>query len=246
MWLAVDSGNTRVKWARMAGDKLLSHQAVEKTRFALPRREGFDAIWVSHTGSRADLRRVKSALAGRGPVHFAVSQRRLAGLSNTYRDPAALGADRWLCLLAAWQRRAVRRRGAVVVSAGTAITIDVLQASGRFVGGLILPGLALMPLALAQHTPLPRAKATAAKAKAATAVATASLPRETAAAMAAGAVFAAAGAVQAVRRRHAPGAPLFLTGGDAEALQPHLPQARLLPQLLFAGMASLRREARHG
>ena len=234
MWLAVDSGNTRVKWARMTGDRITSHRAVEKARFALPPREQFDSIWVSHVGSRADLQRIKKALAGRGRVNFVSSQRKAAGVTNTYRTPSDLGADRWLCLLAAWRRRAVQRHGAVVVSAGTAITIDVLQADGRFVGGVILPGISLMPAALAQHTPLAAVRVRPSLA--------AGVPKDTAAGMAAGAVLAAVGAVIAVRRRYAPGAQVLLTGGDADLLKPHLPQAHHLPRLLFAGMMCLRRE----
>lgn len=235
MWLAVDSGNTRVKWAQMQGGKVCATGAAAKARFVPPRTADCSAVWVSHVGSAADWKRLQKKLAGTAPLHRVASRDRAAGVRNLYQLPQQLGSDRWLCLLAARQLPAVRRRGAVVVSAGTALTIDILHADGSFAGGWIVPGLAAMASSLARYTPLPPVQmqhaVTAASAP----------PRETAAAIAAGAHLAAAAAVQAARRRHAPGACIVLTGGDADLLKPHLPRARLHPQLIFQGMAALRR-----
>ena len=77
-------------------------------------------------------------------------------LRNGYRDPMQLGADRWHALIGA---RAVRPRGTLlVVSAGTATTVDTLTDDGRFVGGVIAPGIRLMHDSLARGTArLPRA-----------------------------------------------------------------------------------------
>jgi len=70
---------------------------------------------------------------------------------NRARHPETVGADRLAQASAAW----TRTQGAcVVVSMGTAITIDVVNRKGEFVGGLIAPGLRLMARALHDHTAL--------------------------------------------------------------------------------------------
>ncbi len=80
---------------------------------------------------------------------FAQSSSCHAGVTNAYAScPESLGVDRWLGLLAA------RRLGkdVCVVDCGSAITLDVLRASGRHEGGYILPGLDMMARALLQET----------------------------------------------------------------------------------------------
>ena len=56
------------------------------------------------------------------------------GVTNTYQPPERLGADRWAALIAA---RAHQRGAVCVVDAGTAVTIDALDAHGVFRGGAI-------------------------------------------------------------------------------------------------------------
>jgi type III pantothenate kinase len=71
-------------------------------------------------------------------------------LRNGYRNPMQLGADRWHAMLAA--RSAYPNRALVVVNAGTATTVDCVSADGRFVGGVIAPGVRLMFDSLARRT----------------------------------------------------------------------------------------------
>jgi type III pantothenate kinase len=69
---------------------------------------------------------------------------------NLYERPEQLGPDRWAALIAA---RALHPAGAaLVVNAGTATTVDMLSADGRFLGGAILPGVELMRFVLHEHT----------------------------------------------------------------------------------------------
>ena len=76
-------------------------------------------------------------------------------LVNGYRDPAQLGADRWHAMIAA--RQSFPGQPLVVVCAGTATTVDSVDASGRFLGGAIAPGTSLMADSLAHGTAgLPR------------------------------------------------------------------------------------------
>jgi type III pantothenate kinase len=78
----------------------------------------------------------------------------------TYRDvplpirvdePARVGIDRLLAALAA-DRLRQRDRAAIVVDLGTAITVDLVEPDGAFVGGAILPGIATSARALAEKT----------------------------------------------------------------------------------------------
>src|SRR5436190_10115346 len=77
------------------------------------------------------------------------SQAEQLGVANGYRDPAQLGSDRWAALIAA---NRVGPGHKLVVNAGTALTIDALTAEGRFLGGVIVPGPALMRHSLDRGT----------------------------------------------------------------------------------------------
>ena len=60
------------------------------------------------------------------------------GVKNAYRDPGRLGADRWMALIAAAE---MVSGNAIVLDAGSAITVDLLRADGQHLGGAILPGI---------------------------------------------------------------------------------------------------------
>ncbi|OZA92769.1 MAG: type III pantothenate kinase, partial [Polaromonas sp. 39-63-203] len=85
---------------------------------------------------------------------WVVSSAREAGVINGYDHPARLGADRWVAMIGA--RHLLLARGVtkpcVVVMVGTAVTVEALDASGRFLGGIILPGHGIMLRALESGT----------------------------------------------------------------------------------------------
>jgi type III pantothenate kinase len=68
---------------------------------------------------------------------------------NAYDQPAQLGSDRWAALIAARQRV---KQACLVVNCGTATTVDALSSQGVFLGGLILPGVGLMMQSLLKNT----------------------------------------------------------------------------------------------
>ena len=76
---------------------------------------------------------------------FLHSQASLCGVTNAYQAPERLGTDRWANLIAA---HAYYPGPAVIIDCGTAITIDALDAAGKHLGGLIVPGMDLMSAAL--------------------------------------------------------------------------------------------------
>jgi type III pantothenate kinase len=148
---------------------------------------------------------------------------------NAYDDPARLGADRWAALIGA---RGWHAGPALVVMAGTATTIDVLDAAGRFRGGLILPGLDLMRQALARNTAgLPQASGTYRD-----------LPTNTDDAIESGILMATLGAIERMAARACRPVSadfcVLLSGGAADLLAPHieLPLMRI-DNLVLEGLA---------
>lgn len=156
MKLLVDIGNSRVKWAfgTTAGFIALgeaTHNVPEELRALLDAEYDPGEIRVANVaGAEAGARVVVSLQErfGIAPV-LARSAASGAGVRNGYVDPPQLGVDRWLAICAAFDRY---RAPVCVVDAGTATTIDVVDAGGQHLGGLILPGLTLMQSALFGNT----------------------------------------------------------------------------------------------
>jgi type III pantothenate kinase len=91
-----------------------------------------------------------------------------AGVKIRYPKPASIGADRLANVAAALSLGSLP---AIVVDFGTAVTFDVIDASGAYLGGIIAPGLAtaasalhertaLLPLTKIQHIASPIGKST--------------------------------------------------------------------------------------
>lgn len=164
-FLAVDIGNTRLKWALyekpLPGAAMVAHGAVF-----------LEAIDGLAEGSWRDLPAPSSMLgsvvAGEGvrrrteeqlelwdvEPRWVVSSAEACGVVNGYDHPVRLGVDRWVALIGARHRILARgpARPALVVMVGTAVTVDALDTEGRFLGGLILPGYGLMLRALEMGT----------------------------------------------------------------------------------------------
>lgn len=174
MLIAIDAGNTRLKFGvRASGDPIrgdwLQVGALE-TQDADAIARTFSALAASGiNGSSAPTQAIVSNVAGENVaariaqalsvwsalsvsssrVRWVRSPAQQLGVTNGYAEPARLGTDRWCALVAAWHRR---RAATIVVNCGTATTVDYLDARGRFVGGMIVPGYALMKRALAGNT----------------------------------------------------------------------------------------------
>jgi type III pantothenate kinase len=80
---------------------------------------------------------------------FLVSTRSVCGVTNAYADPARLGVDRWLALVAGWNKY---RENVCVIDCGSAVTADLVRADGTHLGGYIIPGSYMMQQALIQRT----------------------------------------------------------------------------------------------
>jgi type III pantothenate kinase len=136
------------------------------------------------------------------------------GVANGYSDPGQLGPDRWAALIAAHHGTQGHK---LVVNVGTALTIDALTADGRFLGGLIVPGPALMRRSLDRGTA--GLRLTEGRFQ--------DLPRCTPDAITSGAIAAGVGAIDLLRdamaRQGVAPASVVVSGGGAAEVAPHLP-----------------------
>lgn len=152
--LLIDVGNSRTKWAVVAGERWEASGAAERADQAIGQVLGPAPVQVgvAVTGSEAAQGALVRALADRWPrveVRQAASGSRFGDLRNAYGKPDNMGVDRWLGMIAAWRPG---EGGCCVIDAGTAITVDLVDAAGRHAGGWIAPGIALMQGALAAGT----------------------------------------------------------------------------------------------
>jgi type III pantothenate kinase len=225
-FLAVDVGNTRLKWALYAapapGAEMVAHGAVfleaidqlaEGQWRDLPPPESMLGSIVAGEGIR---RRTEEQLeVWDVEPRWVVSGASACGVTNGYDHPTRLGVDRWVALIGA--RHRILARGAprpiLVVMVGTAVTVDALDTGGNFLGGLILPGFGLMLRALEMGT---------AGLKAPTGEAV-EFPTNTSDALMSGGADAIAGAVERMHRkllkRCGQEPALLMSGGAAVKLQ---------------------------
>ena len=216
MILAIDAGNSRTKWGVFdARGRLVAQGAQDNARLdALAQHvetwKGCRKLLLSSVAGPAVDSALQAIAESLGlPLHRVHSSAEAGGVRNGYRSPEQLGSDRWLAMIAAWQRY---REPCVLASAGTALTIDALSSHGQFLGGLIVPGVRLMLTALHTGTAaLPLSEG-----------AWCEFPTNTDDAMVSGTLSAAAGAIE---RMHAAlqaseGRPVrcLLAGGDADRL----------------------------
>jgi len=67
------------------------------------------------------------------------SQRKYKSLTNSYKEPKLLGSDRWLAMIASYEKS--NKSSFITIDIGSAMTIDVVDSLGNHQGGLIFPGL---------------------------------------------------------------------------------------------------------
>jgi type III pantothenate kinase len=246
-FLAIDVGNTRLKWAQYAaphpGAAMLAQGAVfletiddlaEKEWKGLAAPASMLGCVVAGEGFR---RRVEEQLELWDlEPRWVVSSAHACGVTNGYDHPNRLGVDRWVALIGARHRALAHgaARPALVVMVGTAVTVDALDAEGRFLGGLILPGFGLMLRALEMGT---------AGLKAPTGEVV-DFPTNTSDALMSGGADAIAGAIERMHRKllaRTGQAPLLImTGGAAVKLAPITDlRFETVDTLIFEGLLQL-------
>ena len=177
-YLLIDCGNTRIKWALLddlsiAPSDLLG-KITEKTGLGHAWRaygarphaefEQLQADWrnlpelqqviianVAGPHVREQILEKLQAVCRQLPkIEWFASSLQRAGVHNGYHQPSQLGCDRFAAVIGA--HAMLPGKNILVANCGTATTLDGITASGQFIGGMILPGLALMAQSLARNT----------------------------------------------------------------------------------------------
>jgi type III pantothenate kinase len=223
--LVIDVGNSRLKWALRGPRGWTARGAVANQDIgSLAVRDWQNlerpirAVGVNVAGEAARVRVEGQLARWRLGIEWLSAGTQAGGVTNGYRNPSQLGADRWAALVAARRRMVAANEAApqacVVVNAGTAVTIDALAADGLFRGGSILPGVGLMLRALGENTAALRTRPGEYH----------DFPTTTPDALYSGAVQAISGAIEAMRSRLRGEDPVacFVAGGGAPDLAPRL------------------------
>ncbi|MES2977192.1 MAG: type III pantothenate kinase [Pseudomonadota bacterium] len=246
-FLALDVGNTRLKWAHydgpLPGARLLDHGAVflenidklaEHEWKSLPQPTRILGCIVA--GDAVKQRIVEQMDHWEIAPRWVISTAQEAGLSNGYDHPARLGADRWVAMIGARHRVLARgpARPCVVVMVGTAVTVEAIDEVGRFLGGIILPGHGIMLRALESgtaglHVPTGDVR---------------DFPTNTSDALTSGGTFAIAGAVHRMVEnltRHCGKPPVcIMTGGAGWKVAPSMSvDVELVESLIFDGLLEI-------
>jgi type III pantothenate kinase len=242
MILAIDAGNSRVKWGWCesidGAIRWSSIATVSLIEFAAT-SDHINPFSVTHENPSQIL---ISNVAGDGAHQLLVNwtsifeaepvwirgERERCGVRSLYDRPEQLGPDRWAGLVAA--RARVPRRACLVVQAGTATTVDALSADGEFLGGLILPGVDLMRYVLHEHTgrlPLQEGRFVR-------------TPQNTVDAIETGCRHAQAGAVERMHRALGGDGACLVSGGGGRALIERLEvRCEYVENLVLEGIARI-------
>ncbi len=231
--LQLDVGNSGAKWRLVADGQVIARGRYtpgdEDAREALLAcSDRLENIWVSSVAGPEAEAALAAMLTDRWGLvpRFARTAASSGDLVNSYEDPARMGVDRWLAMLGA---RGRSRERLCVVDAGSALTIDLVAASGVHEGGYIIPGPALMERALLLDTD---------RVRFAEAVDYALSPgRSTAEAVRHGIALAQAGAVrEALRQAVGPSPALFLCGGAGQILMELIGAGSFYSDLVLEGL----------
>ncbi len=159
--LLIDIGNSRIKWTLAADGELLAPaQALA--------HDDHPALFAAWAGVSPAPSAVRCVCVAAGPTLALIeswvaqqwglaldqvqtpSSRSAAGLTLAYPQPQQLGADRWLAMRGAQH---LGQLPAIIIDAGSAITIDQVDDQGQHYGGLIMAGLAAQQAGLQTITP---------------------------------------------------------------------------------------------
>jgi type III pantothenate kinase len=252
MLLAVDIGNTHIVLGCIEGDDILY---ISRITTDLNRTECEYAVLLRQVlelggmaGSRIDGAIVSSVVPPltetlRSAIRLITGQRALVvgtglktGLNILIDNPAQLGGDLVVGAVAAL---AVYKPPILIFDMGTATTISVLDAKGRFLGGAIVPGVGLSLSALVGATSqLPKVPIEAPQK---------CICSNTIDCMKSGAVFGAAamvdGMIDRMEAELGEKASLVATGGMAERITPYCSHKLVYDNnLLLRGLAILYRK----
>lgn len=240
MILELDCGNSFIKWRLLCGAQNVAAQGVSGGVEEILAGLEASSVQVSRcrlVSVRSELETEEIATSLFNALGIEVIQarstERLAGVTNAYPDSSRLGQDRWLAIVGAYS---LCHSACVIVDVGTAVTVDIVESSGRHLGGYIAPGMSLLRGQLLSHTRRIRYQAEEQS------LATKDLGpgTTTAEAVERGCMLMLRGYVagQLARAKDCIGENYvtYVTGGDA-VLVADLPNVLIVPDLVFEGLA---------
>lgn len=253
-FLAIDVGNTRLKWALYECARPGAGLLAQGAEFLDNIDTLADGAWAELPSPHRMLGCVVASDVVKHRVHeqmehwdvnpqWVVASAHEAGLTNGYDHPARLGPDRWIAMIGAWHRmlRMGPPRPIVVAMVGTAVTVEAIDATGRFLGGYILPGHGIMLRALESgtaglHVPTGEVRA---------------FPTNTSDALTSGGTFAISGAmdrmVQHVRAHCGQEPWCVMAGGAGWKMAPSLSiPFELVDSLVFDGLLEIAHSRGYG
>lgn len=219
-YLLFDAGNSRLKWAWVEqGEIVRTGHAPYRDLSELHMQWQLYGQHVDNVVGSAVCSEIKRSLASEiigCEIEWLPSMSKALGMVNHYRYPDEHGADRWFNALGS---KRFSNNARVVVSCGTAVTIDAITYDGHYLGGTIMPGFHLMRESLAQRTArLQRSEGICYP-----------FPTTTANAIATGMIDAICGAVLMMhmrlqQRHHGQTVDVVITGGGAAKVATSLPE----------------------
>lgn len=158
MILLIDVGNTYAKWLVLKNDvvicngKFFTASVFQEVNDLISANVEIRKIAASWVGASSAKNALQQSICDKGiQLLMAESKHEQLGLKNGYKEPRLLGVDRWLAMLGIWHRDG---GPFCVIDAGTALTIDLVNASGLHLGGYIVPGYGTMVSSLNAGTSL--------------------------------------------------------------------------------------------
>lgn len=241
--ILIDIGNSRIKWKIISckSDALTSSISYQSSNL-IDQLESSDMyntqrkvknVYISNVAGDEIKIKLFQWIVDKFNVEpeFAISRKEMCGLINAYQHPEMLGVDRFLAMIAG---NSLNNYPKVIVDCGTAVTVDSIDSSNKFVGGLIMPGLNLMRLSLSEQTmAIDNVKSNEKFTLFAT---------DTASGISSGSILAITSAIERVVKKlieqEGSKVECFLTGGDGKLIQSNLGiQAVYMPDMVIKGLS---------
>ena len=240
-FLLIDIGNSSLKWMLSGSNGLtlmsqeyypdnVSCTFLKKTWRGLESPSAIFVSCVAHDDLWLALEKACHELWD-VPVHRVNAEKESFGVVNAYADVSSLGSDRWYAMIGA---RDITHSDFMVIDAGSALTIDVVNSSGKHQGGYIVPGLGMMKQSLGLNTAQVQVEISEE-------YPSLSLGNSTASCVTAGLHLSAVKFIEAVVEQELEQKPeyeIFITGGDAVLLKHFLSiKCVIIPDLVLRGLS---------
>ncbi len=164
MNLLIDIGNSRIKWClyNSVENEFGSEGVMLRDKAELPslfsehwnELDKPDRVVISNVSGQQLAESIDAWVEKTWQLktEYVKTEASSHGVSNAYSDYQELGVDRWMAIIAAWQRFQQQGKAVCAVDCGTATTIDGISASGQHLGGFIIPGYTTMQEMLVNNT----------------------------------------------------------------------------------------------